>query len=119
MKTGEKKTITESCYTVGWLTWDPKEESFDFESCGTRWLEADPTPEAVKMILDFVRMKTKVLSVGNDGLIQDLMWIPLNRRRDAFACPCCDAVVWKQARYCPDCGRRIYINTRDDGGPDQ
>jgi len=37
--TGEKKMSDESCFVVGTLIWNPKEEDFEFESCGLRFLE--------------------------------------------------------------------------------
>ena len=38
-KTGKKKMSTRSCYTIATLKWDKKESSFQFESCGLRYLE--------------------------------------------------------------------------------
>ena len=39
LETGEKKMQTEYCYSIAMLIWNPKEEWFDFESVGTRYLE--------------------------------------------------------------------------------
>lgn len=36
--TGKEKTITRNCFTVGTLTWNEKEQAFEFESCGLRYL---------------------------------------------------------------------------------
>lgn len=57
--TGEKKTVTESCYVVAFLEWNPREPGFEFLSVGLRWLEAAPTNRAIKMILDFCEEKGK------------------------------------------------------------
>lgn len=37
--TGERKIITQACYSIGFLTWNEDELWFDFESVGTRYLE--------------------------------------------------------------------------------
>ena len=37
--TGEKKIQTRYCFSVAMLTWDKKEQSFDFESVGLRYLQ--------------------------------------------------------------------------------
>ena len=39
LETGEKAIHTKSCFSVGFLTWNQDEESFEFESVGTRFLE--------------------------------------------------------------------------------
>ena len=55
---------TENCYVVGWLKWDTHEVCFDFESCGLRWLEANPTEAVVQMVLDFAEKKRKEIESG-------------------------------------------------------
>lgn len=37
--TGEKKKSTRSCFSIATLKWDTKNHSFDFKSCGLRYLE--------------------------------------------------------------------------------
>jgi hypothetical protein len=59
--TGKKKTVTESCYVVAFIEWNPKEPDFEFRSVGLRWLESAPTNRVVKMILDFCEAKEKEL----------------------------------------------------------
>ena len=59
--TGENKTVTESCYVVAFLEWNPREPGFEFRSVGLRWLEAAPTNRVIKMILDFCEAKEKEL----------------------------------------------------------
>ena len=59
--TGKRVTVTESCYTVGWLVWNRKEPCFEFESCGLRWLEENPPEEVVDMVLKFAEEKGKEL----------------------------------------------------------
>ena len=55
LKTGKKEMRDRFCYTVATLWWNEKEPCFEFESCGLRWLEANPTPSVIKMILDFCK----------------------------------------------------------------
>lgn len=59
--TGEKKMSTKNCFSIGQLIWDAKEEWFDFESVGTRYLEhrIDGLEE---WILEFCEMMEKELS---------------------------------------------------------
>ena len=38
-KTGKKKIQTRYCFSVAMLTWDKKEQAFDFESVGLRYLQ--------------------------------------------------------------------------------
>lgn len=38
-RTGEKRISTRYCFSIASLKWDKKEFCFDFESCGTRYLE--------------------------------------------------------------------------------
>lgn len=60
-RTGEKKISTEYCYTVGWLKWDAKEEMFDFQSCGLRWLGVNASEAANKRIIEFANKMAKEL----------------------------------------------------------
>lgn len=53
MRTGEKKIHTTNTYVIANLEWNEKECDFDFESVGTRWLEAAPSKEVCDMILRF------------------------------------------------------------------
>lgn len=62
----EKKTVTESCYVVAVIEWNPKEPGFEFRSVGLRWLEAAPTNKAIKMILDFCDEKEKEILEDSD-----------------------------------------------------
>ena len=61
IKTKQKEIQTRYCYTVAWLNWDEKEECFDFNSCGLRWLEANPSQKVIQMILNFANMMTEIL----------------------------------------------------------
>lgn len=56
--TGEKKISTRYCFTIAELIWNKCEGSFDFESCGLRYLEhrADGLE---KFIFDFCEMIEK------------------------------------------------------------
>jgi len=65
-ETRKKKTITESCYVVGWLKWDSREGAFDFCSCGMRWLESAPSKAVVDMVLKFAEEKAKELEAKDD-----------------------------------------------------
>ena len=38
-ETGEKEMSDRSCFSIATLTWNPKEEWFDFRSVGLRYLE--------------------------------------------------------------------------------
>lgn len=62
--TGEKVIKTRTCYTIATLTWDEKEEWFEFESCGLRYL-TDRIDGLEKFILDFCDMMEKELSEGD------------------------------------------------------
>ena len=53
MRTGEKKIYTTNTYVIANLEWNEKECDFDFESVGTRWLEAAPSKEVCDMVLKF------------------------------------------------------------------
>ena len=57
LKTGKKKDVYESCYTVGTLIYNPKEPCFEFKSCGLRWLEAFPDEEVNEWIIRWCRYK--------------------------------------------------------------
>lgn len=52
-RTGEKRIVSENCYSVGTLGYNGKEGCFDFKSVGMRWLASHPTKAAEDMILDF------------------------------------------------------------------
>lgn len=58
MRTGEKKVYTTNSYVIANLEWNEKEEDFDFESVGLRWLEAAPSKEVCDMILKFCNKMT-------------------------------------------------------------
>ena len=58
--TGEKKIQTEYCFSVGAVIWDPKEEAFEFESCGMRYLQFR-TDGLESFIFDFCSMMEKEL----------------------------------------------------------
>lgn len=49
------------CYTVATLEWDSHESGFDFNSCGLRWLECEPSKRVIQMILKFTEMMTYVV----------------------------------------------------------
>ncbi|MBP5710003.1 MAG: hypothetical protein J6W84_03395 [Bacteroidales bacterium] len=57
MRTGKKEISTEYCYVVAWLKWNAKEPCFEFQSCGLRWLGANPTQRVIDAILDFAERK--------------------------------------------------------------
>lgn len=59
MRTGEKKIYNTNTYVIANLEWNEKEEDFDFESVGLRWLEAAPSKEVCDMILKFCNKMTK------------------------------------------------------------
>ena len=59
--TGEKYISTRYCFTIATLLWDKKEQSFDFESCGLRYLEYR-VDGLEKFILDFCEMMEKELT---------------------------------------------------------
>lgn len=61
MITKKKEITKKSCYSLGKLVWDAKEECFDFNSCGLRWLEAKPSERAIDMIIGFCEMMKPVL----------------------------------------------------------
>lgn len=54
-RTGEKRISTRSCFSIGSLCWNKKEECYQFESCGLRWLKYG-TDDAAKWILEFVEL---------------------------------------------------------------
>ena len=64
--TGERITVTESCYTVGFLEWNRREPCFEFKSCGLRWLEENPPKEVIDMVLKFAEEKGKELEAEDD-----------------------------------------------------
>lgn len=59
--TTNNMTTKKYCYSLGKLVWDAKEECFDFNSCGLRWLEAKPSERAIDMIIGFCEMMKPVL----------------------------------------------------------
>ena len=58
--TGEKTVRTRNCFSIATLTWDTKEQDFEFESCGLRYLE-HRIDGLEKFILDFCEMMRKEL----------------------------------------------------------
>ena len=57
--TGKKKISNRYCFTIATLIWDEKELGFNFESCGTRYLEYR-IDGLEKFVLDFCEtMKQK------------------------------------------------------------
>ena len=58
---GEKIIQTRYCFTIATLLWNKKEESFEFESCGLRYLE-HRVDGLEKFVLDFCEMMKKELS---------------------------------------------------------
>ena len=50
--TGKKIMSNKSCFTIATLTWNKREHSFDFKSCGLRYLE-HRVDGLEKFILDF------------------------------------------------------------------
>lgn len=58
--TGEKTISTRHCFSVGQLTWDPREPGFEFESIGLRYLQYR-VDGLEKFILDFCEMMRKEL----------------------------------------------------------
>ena len=66
--TGEKRTVTENCYSVGTIGYNRKEHYFEFKSVGMRWIAAHPTKKAENMVIDFVeRMQNWI----NDNVDED------------------------------------------------
>ena len=65
-RTGERKTYTEYCYSVGSLVWDKHDGGFDFRSVGLRWLESLPNKDVVDMVLRFAHEKSKELLREDD-----------------------------------------------------
>lgn len=57
LRTGRKKISTEYCYTVARLTWNKKEQCFEFSSIGMRWLCTELTKAVIDLILDFAEKK--------------------------------------------------------------
>lgn len=39
VKWNENNSFHSTCFTVGYLIWDKKNEGFDFKSCGIRYLQ--------------------------------------------------------------------------------
>jgi hypothetical protein len=61
LETGEKKISTRSCISIGSLIWDKKDRSFDFKSCGLRYLKYR-TDGLEEFILDFCETMEKQLN---------------------------------------------------------
>ena len=53
-----KSVENDYCYSVARLEWDSKEEEFNFNSVGLRWLQAEPTPRVCQIIYRFAQLKT-------------------------------------------------------------
>ena len=66
LDTGKYENVTEYCFSVGTLVWNPKEPCFEFESVGLRWLEAKPSEAVVDMVLKFAEEKAKELEAEDD-----------------------------------------------------
>lgn len=64
LNTGEKKIKTRNCFSIATLTWNPKNESFDFESVGLRYLEYR-IDRLEEWILKFCEFKTVELRVDD------------------------------------------------------
>jgi len=60
------QTVTEGCYSVGFLEWNRHEDEFVFRSVGVRWLEEHPSNAVVQMILDFAEKKRKELAESEE-----------------------------------------------------
>lgn len=58
--TSEKTMSTRNCFSIGSLIWDEKDESFEFKSCGLRYLRYR-IDGLEKFILDFCEAKGKQL----------------------------------------------------------
>lgn len=56
-----KDNSVKSCYSVGYLKWNPREPCFEFQSIGLRWIEAKPSEKVCDMILLFCKMMEIVL----------------------------------------------------------
>lgn len=103
----KEKMPEESCYSVAFLNWNVNDESFTFESCGTRWLEAHPTDAVIEMIKDFAENEAEKLRNKTDSLRKRMSWVAFADRPDTFACPFCDTFMPIKYKYCPNCGNRI------------
>ena len=56
---GQMKWVTEYCYSIANLNWNPEEEGFDLVSVGMRFPESHPSAEAMDMICQFAREKER------------------------------------------------------------
>jgi len=56
---GQMKWITEYCYSVANLIWNPEEKEFDLVSIGLRFPESHPSAAAMDMICKFAREKER------------------------------------------------------------
>lgn len=66
--TGQLEYSFENCYSLAHLIWNPKEEGFELEGVGTRWLEEAPSKEVCDMILDFCAKTAKKLREEGDSV---------------------------------------------------
>lgn len=57
-RSGKKIITVRSCYSIGQLRWDEKEDTWDFESVGLRYLE-DGNSLVNNWILDFCEKKAR------------------------------------------------------------
>ena len=63
--TGEKVMNTKHCYSIGTLVWDNREQGFEFENCGLRYLR-ERIDGLEEFILDFCNMMEKELLKEDD-----------------------------------------------------
>lgn len=108
LKTGENKTSTKSCFTVGTLIYDKKEQSFSFESCGLRYLQ-HRIDGLEGFILNFASKMENVLANDN------LLYIYQNHLGGFYTS---DRVKTSKELFCPQCGDCDwllgYASNRDD-----
>ena len=65
--TNKKELSTRSCFSIGTLIFDPKDQDFEFKSCGLRYLEYR-IDGLEQFILDFCAMiKPILMENNNDG----------------------------------------------------
>ena len=65
--TNKKELSTRSCFSIGTLIFDPKDQDFEFQSCGLRYLEYR-IDGLEQFILDFCAMiKPILMENNNDG----------------------------------------------------
>lgn len=61
VRTGQLEYSFESCYSLAHLIWNSKDEKFEFEGVGLRWLKEAPSKEVCDMLLDFCAKTAKKL----------------------------------------------------------